>query len=150
MSSSRNDSRLRELEDFVSELRSGGWKGFERVKLVDEYAEKIGRIIAETGNNRSQVRGFFDEINAIRAVVEGQEKSGSVDFKSILPIIKLVKAKVAYKASRRAGSSNIVSEEFKKLMFACIDAIKDLEDFKIFSEFFEAMYAYYYGLARGN
>lgn len=148
-SEKRSESK-EELKSFIDKLKSDGWKGFKRVELVDEYAEKIGRIIASTNNNKSQVRGFFDEVNAIRAIVEGQEKRGAIDFESVLPAIKLIKAKVAYKAARSAGSRNIVSQEFKQLMFACIDAVQTAEDFKIFAEFFEAMYAYFYGLARGN
>lgn len=146
---SRNELSQEEVTKFEYFLKKLdlGWKNLNKVELLDTEAELVGKVIGYE-NRRSQIRGFFDEINAIRAKLEAAKEETNLKFEDLLPAIKLIKAKVAYKSSRKASGGSLVSQRFKNLIFKSIDSIKTKEDFQVFAEFFEAMYAYFYGYAR--
>lgn len=137
-----NEESQKKAEEFFNELRQkGSVSAVEKVKLVDEYAEALARVIAEEGRSGdSQVRSFLEELWAVKSKI-GKK---NVSFESILPSIKIIKSKAAYKAARKSGRSNLIGENLKKLIFEGIDAVKSEEDFNAFFELYEAMYGYFY------
>ena len=62
----------------------------------------------------------------------------------MLPLIKMVKSKVAY-ACPSNGRDRKVPEEFRNYMELMINSIEYYKDFKAFSLCFEAVVGYFYG-----
>lgn len=134
-----SDQKVKEFFDKLKKLR---FSEIDRVSLVGEYAEALGREIAweKVRGGDTQVRSFLEELWAIKSKI-GRKRE---DFKSILPAIKLIKSKAAYKAARKAGESRLIGEKLKELIFLGIDSIEDQKDFEAFFEFYEAMIGYFY------
>ncbi len=104
------------------------------------FYEKDGRKRAAKGTPTStQIRKFFNDIVAIKnkidtAITDNEKEE---KFKKELPYIKMIKAKVAYAKSREK-----VNNEFEDFINKYIDEIKDIKDFYVFCDFFEAIIAY--------
>ncbi|MCX7998862.1 MAG: type III-A CRISPR-associated protein Csm2 [Leptospiraceae bacterium] len=139
------------FREFLNRLDEHGWSGFERHILVDEYAKKIGKFFGVIKKeNKNQVRIFYDEILGISVKLEATADDSHEKFNDLKPAIFLLKPKAAYKNARKQRKKPLISDQFKEFIFHCVDSIKDLEDFLIFAEFFEAMYAYYYASVEKN
>ncbi len=112
----------------------------ETEKFLKFYPDNRGKKRAERGTPSStQIRKFFNDILVIKQKIDigldNQEKEKI--FRKELPYIKMIKAKVAYAKSR--GNIN---KEFETFLNKYIDNIKDIDDFFIFCDFFEAIIAY--------
>ena len=85
----------------------------------------------------AQIRRFYHDVKALEAKIEA---SG---FEKNLPLIKMLKSKVAY-ACPKYGSKK-VPIVFKEFMDKCIDGIEEQKDFEAFTLVFEAVVGYFYG-----
>lgn len=85
----------------------------------------------------TQIRRFYHDVKALEAKIEA---SG---FEKNLPLIKMLKSKVAY-ACPKYGSRK-VPIVFKEFMDKCIDGIEEQKDFEAFTLVFEAVVGYFYG-----
>lgn len=119
------------------------WKNKEE-RIVDpllfsEKAEQYSKLFADQceqnkRNGRSQVRKFYDEV--IR--LEMSTKSGQKKWEHVWPLVHMLIAKAAYAEGRK-----LVSKEFVQFIKDGVSQIKDPEDLKIFSSFFEAFMGFY-------
>ena len=95
----------------------------------------------------AQLRRFHNDIRSLEAKVlagENMGNDGKENFTRYLPLVKMVKSKVAY-ACPANGRDRKVPEEFRNFIEIMIDSIGDLKDFRAFSMCFEAVVGYFYG-----
>lgn len=93
----------------------------------------------------TQLRRFHNDIRALEAKVDAAfALEGEAGFKKMLPLIKMVKSKVAY-ACPVNGRDRKVPDEFRKYMETMIDNIEVKKDFEAFSLCFEAVVGYFFG-----
>lgn len=124
--------------------------------IVDDFAlDTVRRFLAVKGELRtSQLRRFYGDVRSLklawesrradagRAAEERKDAAGRDEeaFASILPQIKMLKAKVAYARARK-----VVPESFRAWLSACADAVNDARDFQAFLLHFEAVVGFAYG-----
>lgn len=116
-------------------------------KWVDDEAQKAAKSFFEDSRNSiksSQLRKFYSDIKSLERKWQASGESDD-DFKRILPMIKLLKAKSDYAQKRK-----VVPLTFKKWLWTHVDSIKGARDFKAFLLHFEAVVGFSYGEARGN
>lgn len=92
--------------------------------------------------NPSQIRRFFSEVKSLEKRLKDNNESEDY-FQKILPLIKMLKAKVSYAYGRQ-----VVTKEFEEFINEKINMIKTKEDFKAFVLHFEAVVGYFYGLSK--
>lgn len=105
-------------------------------EVLGKEAEEIAKQIK--GTSKSQIRNFYGEIKTLERKLKYSQK-----WDEVLPLIKLVKAKVKY-ASKRQGSREGITEEFVTFIEKSIDSINDQKKFKDFCLLFEAVVGYHY------
>lgn len=89
--------------------------------------------------NSAQLRKFHGEAKAL------EERAKSTDdFGKLRPLVKMLKAKVAY-ACPTTGTDRKIPEEFRKYIEEMVDNIEDAKDFKAFSLCFESVVGFFYG-----
>ena len=86
----------------------------------------------------AQLRRFHGEAKALEEQVKNQ------DFMKIRPLVKMLKAKVAY-ACPSSGTDRKVPDEFRKYIEEMVDHIEDARDFKAFALCFESVVGFFYG-----
>jgi CRISPR type III-A-associated protein Csm2 len=115
--------------------------GSIRPDLFDTEASKWAGKMEKV--SRAQMRRFFDEIKRLERKMNSKEK-----WEDILPYIKMEKSKIVYTVAR--AKKNCKNEDkqaydnLKAFIFECIDAINKPDDYKIFSQFMEAVYGFHY------
>jgi len=128
-----------------------------RPELLDSKAKELGEAFAGKGPHRrvssTQLRRYYNDVKQLQFKIERdlKDKKDSDDpevLKEYLPLIKMLKAKVAY--GRRPGTGERVSEEFQKTIDNCVDLINSPKDFQTFVLFFESVVGYYYGAEGGR
>lgn len=87
----------------------------------------------------AQLRKFHIEAKELE-----ERAKNTDDFSKIRPIIKMMKAKVAY-ACPTTGTDRKVPEEFRQYIEEMIDNISDVKDFKAFALCFESVVGFFYG-----
>jgi CRISPR-associated protein Csm2 len=116
-------------------------------ELLNEKAQEIAEkffSVDSKGHQRegltsAQLRRFYNEVKSLeKRLVPG-------NFKTLLPLIKMIKSKVAYASNPRRSSR--ITPEFRKFIDECIDNIPEdgEKDFKAFALHFEAVVGFYYG-----
>ena len=114
--------------------------GIIRKNLLDEEARKeMERFIEFYPDKKNvntiksisstQLRRFFNEFRSLEKKINTDNADA---FKKTLPLIKMVKSKVAY-------SGNKIPHSFRKFLEININAIHDKEDFEAFMLHFEAI-----------
>jgi CRISPR-associated protein Csm2 len=95
----------------------------------------------------SQLRKYHKEARSLEGKYHSlaENQSGRRKrFDELLPLVKLLKAKVAYACPSNAKERK-VPDEFRKFMEEMIDNITDAKDFEAFTKVFEAAVGYFYG-----
>jgi CRISPR-associated protein Csm2 len=115
--------------------------------LFSETAEKLAKSVASRSsqqvNSPTQIRRFFDEIVSFDAKYNnarnkyGKEEQLKV-FKQQLPFLHMLVPKVKYAEARK-----LVTSEFTNMICDIISELKEPEDIKIFTSFFEAFVGHY-------
>jgi len=100
-------------------------------RFVDKKTQKIG---AKKENKPTQLRRFYDEIT----LWHEKTRQKPEDFPALLPLIKMLKAKVAYARSR-----GHVDADFETLMRHCIDQVDSPIKLNQCKTFFEAFMGFY-------
>lgn len=116
--------------------------------LFSKKAEEVAKVVAEkstmTTNNPTQLRRFFDEIVTFNSRYKLAEAKAStaeerfVVFKQQLPFIHMMIPKVRYAQARK-----LVSPEFTGLIEDAIKELKEPDDIKVFTSFFEAFIGHF-------
>ncbi len=125
-------------------------KGIVEPKLFSDFAERAAEGIAKSGqtttregkpklerNKRTQIRKFYDEVLRLNGIV----KSNPGDWDVVLPYINMLIAKAAY----AKGRSNLVTDDFVKLLKDCVAQVEKPADLDVFANFFEAFMGFYRG-----
>ena len=103
---------------------------------VDEFAQKAVDSFFPNQKNllkTSQLRKFYADVKSLER--QWQAKGGdNAAFISILPMIKLLKAKSDYAQKR-----NVVPPNFKEWLWKHVDSVSDERDFSAFLLHFEAV-----------
>lgn len=130
-----------------------------RENLLDSEARWRAEAFAKEKEKVSstQLRRFYADVKQLHNKIEQflwerREKEGEKgasfestdpeDLKEYLPLIRMLKAKVAY--ARRSCTRDRVSSQFKETIDSCINLIRSPKDFHTFTLFFEAIVGYYY------
>ncbi len=111
--------------------------------LFSGHAEQWAKAICQSGlkndklekNKISQIRKFYDEVLTFSEYLRSGE-----DYRTILPYIKMLNAKVAYAEGRK-----LVTEDFKAFIKQSLEFVTDDDPkaFIVFASFFEAFMGYY-------
>jgi len=129
------------------------------LKKAEEFANGLADSDGK-GISRSQLRKFYDQVISLRD--EALQPSSGEKGEKIIKIIfklRLLQARVIYLANRKSGSENLVSPSAKKYLLGILergiklckdsnDKGKIAEALKGFAMEFEAIYAYFYALAK--
>lgn len=108
-------------------------------ELFSSVADAWAKKIKEAGktdrdkNKISQIRKFYDEVLLFAGRIKDE-----VQFKKMLPYIKMLNAKAAY-----ADGRNHITKEFKEFIQKCISLVDTKKDFDVFVKFFEAFMGFY-------
>jgi CRISPR type III-A-associated protein Csm2 len=132
-----------------------------RPELLDSDARALGGAFAEIRQRKkgphyvssTQLRRYYNDVKQLQFKIERdlKEKKDSDDpeaLKEYLPLIKMLKAKVAY--GTRPGTVERVSPKFQETIDDCVGLIKRPKDFQAFVLFFESIVGYYYGAGGGK
>lgn len=103
-----------------------------------QWANYIGDNKHHNKITSHQLRRHYNEVKGLQRQLQNE---GSESWKTIFPLLKLVKARVSYNSVRDGG----VPAQFKTFVDKGIDGIKDSESFHHFCLFFEAVVGYLYG-----
>lgn len=92
----------------------------------------------------AQLRKFYNEFKGLEKKLQFKAKTPELEeaaFRSILPLVKMVKSKVAY-----ATGGNKVPKGFADWLNKNVDTVNSARDFKAFLLHFEAVVGFCYGL----
>ena len=107
----------------------------ESGKELVEYAQTMGRTLANSRLTTAQIRSIFSEVRQIEALWK-------MDDKKALRRLNLLKPKLAYQGRRQTPV-----KELEKVLAPAIDEVEKAADknksFKRFIELFEAILAYH-------
>ncbi len=105
----------------------------EKAKFIAEYSSK-------EANKPTQLRRFYDELCLWHEKVNlgGTQADKKQRYEELAPLIKMLKAKVAYAEGRKH-----VDKNFNKLFSHCIGEIKDAKTLAQCKLFFEAFMGFY-------
>ena len=101
--------------------------------IADEKAKSIG-LEDNRKNKGTQLRRFFDEI--VRLNSQAQRKG--TDWNHILPQLHMLISKAAYAKGRK-----LVTDSFVELLKGTIMQVRDKDDLKVLTSFFEAFMGFY-------
>ncbi|MDP2505796.1 type III-A CRISPR-associated protein Csm2 [Oceanobacter sp. 3_MG-2023] len=107
--------------------------------LFDTIADNTAKTIANPSNNNhnksTQLRGFYDEI------VSWEQKSRNMSqeqFEEVLPLIRMINAKVAYAKGR-----GLVDQNFFDLIRHCLHQVKSPATMRSCKLFLEALMGFF-------
>jgi CRISPR-associated protein Csm2 len=110
---------------------------------VDHEAENLAQYFVTEKITSAQFRKFYNDFKTLERKYKTKSlnnESKENAFISILPQVKLVKAKVSYAKGRKT-----VPESFERWLKDAVDAINDYQHFEDFLLHFEAVLGYAYG-----
>lgn len=117
---------------------------------VEGIAEKLAQNFVDNKITSAQLRKFYNEFKGLERKYQTKmlsrtpgETAKDEIFISILPQIKIMKAKVSYAKSR-----NVVPDVFEKWMKDSVDSINSAKEFEDFLLHFEAIVGYAYGTGK--
>ncbi|MFQ3666741.1 MAG: type III-A CRISPR-associated protein Csm2 [Sphingomonadaceae bacterium] len=124
-------------DDFVAFLRREIDLRSPSADLFDRTAERIAATFASAGasNKPTQVRRFYDELLRFRSFA----RQSSADFSKLLPLVRMLNAKVAYAWSRKGEGGHLVDGNFKEFVRVLTDSVDDLPTLENACTLFEAV-----------
>ena len=96
-----------------------------------QFAEKIGKAMADGGLTNSKIRSIYGEIKRIQ----------SGEFEKLKSSFYLLKPKVAYALGRDKNNKGL--QLFKAVFDKCYTDVKDKQTYENFCNFIEAILAYH-------
>ena len=110
-----------------------------RSDLLDKEADTCAKAFVEGKIKAAQLRKFYGAVKALELVWKSKGADDD-SFRTILPQIKLMKAKASYAKGRK-----VVPDCFAAWLSSCADMISDTRDFEAFLLHFEAVVGFAYG-----
>lgn len=101
-------------------------------ELINKNADNVAKCIQKGANSYTQIRKFYDELLSLQ-----KKAANDKDFKTIQPMIYLVKSKAAY-----ARGKNNINDNLEKFFMFYIDKITNEVSLKHFMLYFEAVLGY--------
>lgn len=121
-------------------------KGFispkEEKKEIFQHGKREIIKLKDPSLKSTQLRKYHIEAKAIQERMRNLEDAN--DFDRILPLVKMMKAKVAYACPPNRKDRKIPLE-FRKYIELMVDNITDPKDYEAFSLCFESVVGYFYG-----
>lgn len=123
-----------------------------RTGLLDAEAQQQAEKFVndrEKKLNSNQLRRFYNECKNLERRFEfacqqsNDEKSQEEAFFKILPLLKMIKAKVSYATNPKKPK---IPQSFSRWLNTSIDAVENTQDFRAFLLSFEAVVGYCYGI----
>ena len=116
----------------------------ESIAFADKFVNPQGN---EKGLNSSQLRRFYGDFKSLEKKFESKSRDGNEEevFLKILPLIKMVRSKVAYACPEPPGKPKI-PKAFATWLSDNVIAIESVKDFKTFLLYFEAVVGFCYGV----
>lgn len=129
-------------------------EGIIRKELLDEEARQVANDLVVTRFNsrsnkeelserdsvkNSQLRRFYGEFKALERKLDQVRGDREENFRRILPMVKMARAKVEYAKAR-----NVVTQAFVNWLGRNIGDIHSVKDFEAFMLHFEAVVGYCY------
>jgi len=119
--------------------------------LSSEAEEAAKRFVVKTDRGvdqrnsitSAQLRKFYNEFKGLEKKLQFKAKNPELEeaaFKGVLPLVKMVKSKVAY-----ASGGNKVPRSFADWLNRNVDTINSAREFKAFLLHFEAVVGFCYG-----
>ncbi len=123
-----------------------------RSGLLSDEAERDAKnfVLTTKPITSAQLRKFYNEFKGLEKKQEFEKNTSSNEdmaFMKILPLVKMVKSKVAY-ASNPKGQK--VPKEFAEWLSKHVEEINCARDFKAFLLHFEAVVGFCYGCGLKN
>jgi CRISPR-associated protein Csm2 len=129
-------------------------KGNIRKELLEKQAEEDARSFLhpdgrDAALNSAQLRKFYGDFKALEKKLASTARGLSEDaaFLRILPLIKMMKSKVAYASNPKKTK---IPGAFKQWLNGHVDAIETVNDFRAFLLHFEAVVGFCYGHGMSN
>lgn len=133
------DDKKEKIKEFLLTDKAKSWaESFIKPEPPKDRRQKNPKLTS------AQLRRFHIEAKELEEQVKNLDKDKPEDFLKIRPIIKMLKAKVAY-ACPTNGIDRKVPDEFRKYIEEMVDNIEDVKDFKAFALCFESVVGYFYG-----
>ena len=115
--------------------------------IAEEKAKRIAEVSGDKVNKSTQIRRFYDELCLWNGRINstGTPEERQARYRELAPLVKMLKAKVAYARGRKP---KLVEENFESMFCRCINEVKDpktLEQCKLFMEAFMGFYKGYNG-----
>jgi CRISPR-associated protein Csm2 len=128
-------------------------EGILREELLDKEAKRLAERFGPRGGfdkvSSTQMRKFFGEVRELEKKLKedkvNMKSNKKEDLERHLPVIKMMKSKLAYASGRKAGSRGLISRAFAVTLSKAIEKIESPKDFNGFLLFFESIVGYYYG-----
>lgn len=130
-----------------------------RKELLDTEAEEIASKFVVRGKDQrvdetksltsAQLRRFYGDLKNLERKFEFRKQTMGEEeaFAALLPLVKMVKSKVAYASSK---DKRKVPEAFAKWLKDHIDKIETYQEFEAFMLHFEAVVGFCYGQGMSN
>lgn len=133
---------------------------YEKDKVMNKnlfiQAEQLAREISQDlvvskrePMSSTQMRRYYSEVKQWDYQVKSWRhlppETQEEKFAELLPLIKMFRAKIAYKEKATSGK---LSKHFSQFMSDCILSVDNLQDFKAFALYFEALVGFYMGLVK--
>lgn len=124
---------------FLRKASDGSW--IIKEEFLTQKAEEWAKKFANEGLKRAQLRRFYNEVRSLADRVKDD-----ASFEKVLPLIRMLKPKVAYQKGRK-----LVPNSFVEFIKICVDEkhLVDRHDFlEGFVKHFEAIVGYHYSLSK--
>lgn len=125
--------------------------GTESEKVAEKFVVRLpnGKRDDRNSLNSAQLRRFYGDLKNLERKLAFRQQAGKEadPFLAVLPLVKMVRSKVAYASNPRNAK---IPQAFKRWLDENIDAIETAEDFKAFMLHFEAVVGFCYGLGMSN
>jgi CRISPR-associated protein Csm2 len=111
-------------------------------ELFDDTAQEISEILRshradrKHPNKRTQIRRFYDEMLRFEAELRHADQAM---FDRRLPFLRMLNARAAYAAERKAEGGTLVDRNFTAFLKAMLDQVKDRETLRNACTLFEAV-----------
>lgn len=133
-----NDAKGEASEIFARKVFQKAWIETGADEALPDYAEYMGKAMAEKNLTSSKIRSIYGEIKRIQMGEFAKEKSS----------FYLLRPKVAYAVGRE--KTNVGLQLFKLLFDKSAQCVKDKDTFLHFANFMEAVLAYHRAYVKKN
>uniref|UniRef100_A0A7C4UBY4 CRISPR system Cms protein Csm2 n=1 Tax=candidate division WOR-3 bacterium TaxID=2052148 RepID=A0A7C4UBY4_UNCW3 len=124
-----------ERREFFHNISFRDKEGNLTKELLYEKAKKTAEYFEKSNLTTSQLRKFYNEVKSLEAKIEATEGNDDEKYKKNEALIYMLISKVNYSYNR--DKSKV--EALKDFIEEMVPKIKNLQDFKDFAKFFEAI-----------